>query len=76
MHMTTQCTQLSGTVINTLQEINLNILLRNFYMQQLCKNQQTGRRPGRYHQPKQNRQNQRKSGGNENFCLKKLSVIN
>ena len=27
MHMTTQCTQLSGTVINALQEINLNVLL-------------------------------------------------
>ena len=27
MHMTTQCTQLSGTVINAPQEINLNVLL-------------------------------------------------
>ena len=27
MHMTTQCTQLSGTVINALQEINLNVRL-------------------------------------------------
>ena len=29
MHMTTQCTQLSGTVINALQEINLNVFLCN-----------------------------------------------
>ena len=35
--------------------------------QQLLKNEQTGRRPGRYQQPKQNRQKQRKLGGNENF---------
>ena len=27
MYMTTQCTQLSGNVINALQEINLNVLL-------------------------------------------------
>ena len=39
-----------------------------FTMQQLRKNEQTGRRPGRYQQPKQNRQKQQKSEGNENFC--------
>ena len=37
-------------------------------MKQLRKNEQTGSRPGRYQQPKQNQQKQRKSGGNENFC--------
>ena len=37
-------------------------------VQQMRENEHTGRRPGRYQQPKQNRQKQRKSGGNENFC--------
>ena len=63
-HMTTQCTQLSGTVINALQETKIECTST---MQQLRKNEQTGSRPGRYQQPKQNWQKQQKSGGNENF---------
>ena len=51
MHMTTQCTQLSCTVFNALQEK----FERTYTMQQLRKNEQAGRRPGRYQQPEQNR---------------------
>ena len=40
---------------------------RTSTQQQLRKNKQTGRRPGRYQQPKQNRQKQWELGGNETF---------